>query len=1055
MKRQGYRPVLMWFWNAAPTEEEISRQIEGFRRQGIRDFFVHAAYGLEIPYLGERFLSLVAHAVREAAARGMRYWIYDELNWPSGSAGGEVLAGHPEARMTLLLYGRHEAAPGASITPAVPGQAVASYVFSAGHYERTADPVEGLPWTNTSSRPVSLLVFRQVPSKGVHPSAKWTSGSTYEQGTVDPCSPAAIRRFIDLTHERYHEVAGPQFGTTIRGAFTDEPGLSTGWVLDFPAPYVGMPWHRNLPSDFREEYGYDLLERLPELALPFGSHRRTRCDYWRHLSRRFRHDFIGQLGAWCRQHDIDLTGHVSCEESFDGTMLCSGDIFDALHDFDIPGADSVSSKLYLNEDRTVLPPKAASSVGHALGRSRVLCETFTGSGWDLSLTDMKRIADRMSVLGVSMLQLMGAYYSVKGFRKLPPDAAWPPSHNYQNALWPHFGLFTAYVDRVYAANDAGRHAARTAVLYPIASAWTLYRFDHGRQVEADPAYRRDWTILDTTFTALNRTLLESQIDYDWLFEQCLEDARIERGRLAIAGERYDAVILPACRTLRQPTPRVLTRFLAAGGRIIFLNGMPDHGEDGRPLPAFFRTAMGLDAETINRRAEEIWQAARPTLETVAGRTNVTAVLASPMDRDHRQPLRRTLRELLPASCAPMRFSPEAPDLWLSLREVRGRWQACVANTAAEPWEGRVELPVAARVELERPGTGSREAFAPDGDSLRLAPYELVFLRRLPAARTEGASAPPPAPTGTGAARVIEIRGPWRMEPEDGNLLPLALAVRQDEQAAPLSPENAAGADPGSFLPTPDSRFITGREALHDTGNGWGQMGGWHPVTGFAPGSSWWVRAEFDADALPPDLQVVTEDLGIDVILLNGRRLGRGRRCRIWDEANRSYSLAGTARPGTNVLLLRVRIPDWKGPHALPLVVLRGAFEVAGRGRLIAPRPDHSTGDWADQGFPGFSGTMRYVTSVRLDQADLSSRAVLAIDRAAEVADVRVNGRRAGAPRAWPPYEFPLAGTLVEGDNSIEVRVTSTSANLFGSNAPSGIIGTIAIRLEQPPQEGET
>lgn len=1040
MKREGYRPVLMWFWNAVPTEREISRQIAGFRRQGIRDFFVHAAYGLEIPYLSDRFMELVGHAVRKAAARGMRFWIYDEYGWPSGTAGGLVLRDHPEARMSLLLYGRHDVAPGATITPAAPGQAVASYLLAGDRWERVADPVDGQAWTNPMRRPASLLVFRQVHSKGVHPSAKWSSDATWEQGSVDACSPEAIRRFIDLTHERYRGVAGPEFGKTIRGSFTDEPVLSTGWVLDFPAPYVGLPWHRTLLDAFREEYGYDLAERLPELALPVGSFRRTRCDYWRHLSRRFRESFTGQLGAWCRAHGISLTGHVNCEESFDGAMLTSGDLFEALRDFDIPGADSVSSKLYLDVDHTVLPPRAASSVGHALGRRRVLCETFTGSGWDLSLTDMKRIADRMSVLGVSMLQLMGAYYSVKGFRRLPPDASWPPSHNYQNAQWPHFGLFTSYVDRVYAANAAGRHAARVAVLYPIASAWTLYRFDHYRQLEADPHYRGDWTRLDATFAALNRALLESQVDFDWVFEQSLAEARIARGSLAVGRERYDAVILPACRTLRTPTPRVLARFAAAGGTLVFLNGVPEHGDDGRSLPRAFRTAMGLEVESVNRDVAECWQAEAPVLRTAAGNPNVTALTAVPLDRAHREPLRRALRDLLPPQCSPVQFTPESADLWIALREVRGRWQACVANTAATPWEGAVSVPPADRVELERPGTSVRETI--DGDSLRLqlAPYELVFLRAVPAARG-GSPGPSLQPASAGT---IEIKGPWRMVPEGGNLLPLALSVRPDEPDAPLALAGAAAADPASFAATADGRFIAGREPLYDTGSGWGQMGGRHPLTSFAPGSSWWVRSEFSVDTVPADLELLVEDLGIETAALNGTALGRGRRCRAWDESNRAYPLAAVARPGANVLLLRVRVPAWRGPHALPLVVLRGTFEVPDPGRLAAPRPDHRAGDWAREGFPGFSGAMRYATTVRLGPEELEGDAVLSIARVAEVAEVRVNGRPVGEPRAWPPYEFPLGGTLVAGENEIEVRVTSTSANLLGGGSPSGIIGTVVI-----------
>ena len=45
---------------------------------------------------------LVRASVEEAAACGFQLWLYDEDNWPSGTAGGAVTAGHPEYRARYL-----------------------------------------------------------------------------------------------------------------------------------------------------------------------------------------------------------------------------------------------------------------------------------------------------------------------------------------------------------------------------------------------------------------------------------------------------------------------------------------------------------------------------------------------------------------------------------------------------------------------------------------------------------------------------------------------------------------------------------------------------------------------------------------------------------------------------------------------------------------------------------------------------------------------------------------------------------------------------------------
>ena len=61
-----FRPVLMWFWNSAIDPDEVRRQVGEFRAQGVRDFFVHAAYGLETEYLSAEFMRLVRVAAGEA-----------------------------------------------------------------------------------------------------------------------------------------------------------------------------------------------------------------------------------------------------------------------------------------------------------------------------------------------------------------------------------------------------------------------------------------------------------------------------------------------------------------------------------------------------------------------------------------------------------------------------------------------------------------------------------------------------------------------------------------------------------------------------------------------------------------------------------------------------------------------------------------------------------------------------------------------------------------------------------------------------------------------------
>lgn len=85
-----YRPLTMWFWSGEIRPDEIRRQLDEFKAQGIAGAFICATWGFrDVPYLSPEYLRLVAFTAAEAKKRGLKLWLYDELNWPSGIAGGE------------------------------------------------------------------------------------------------------------------------------------------------------------------------------------------------------------------------------------------------------------------------------------------------------------------------------------------------------------------------------------------------------------------------------------------------------------------------------------------------------------------------------------------------------------------------------------------------------------------------------------------------------------------------------------------------------------------------------------------------------------------------------------------------------------------------------------------------------------------------------------------------------------------------------------------------------------------------------------------------------
>jgi hypothetical protein len=87
-----HQPYPFWFWNGKMEAEEIRRQLALMREAGITEFILHGRTGLQTPFLSEEWFAAVGTAVEDAATHGMRVWLYDEYNWPSGTANGAITA---------------------------------------------------------------------------------------------------------------------------------------------------------------------------------------------------------------------------------------------------------------------------------------------------------------------------------------------------------------------------------------------------------------------------------------------------------------------------------------------------------------------------------------------------------------------------------------------------------------------------------------------------------------------------------------------------------------------------------------------------------------------------------------------------------------------------------------------------------------------------------------------------------------------------------------------------------------------------------------------------
>jgi len=589
-----YRGATMWFLNDELKKEELSFQLEQFKEQGVYDIFVNAVWGLDVKYLSDEFFGFVRYIVDECKRLGLRYWIYDEFNWPSGNAGGELLRDYPWAKGKILKLESALCLPGHPAQMLVRGELLLAHaVFGQGGdciVEDITDRVKteesngvtSVFYSNGYCNTVTVNCYFSIPDPHVLTTCVWYRHAGYEQGYIDTFNKAAAEKFIELTHERYKKWVGDEFGKTVMGVFTDEVCLSDPFTLGENR----LPWSDVFAEKFFELNGYDIVSQLHGLITPPATpgQKKVREDYFNTAKILYLENFIKPMYDWCEENNLKFTGHFDGEESVTWHLMQSADLMTSLEFMHMPGIDSIVSAKKINDKNFNVAGKLLASAAKYYNRERTLCETYTASGWDLRMPMMKKIANRLIMLGVNMIHYMGAYYSWDGFMKTG-YTSYPPTHSYNNTLWGHYGKFGDYVAGMQYLSAKTKPSCAVLLMIPLVQA--KMKLDLSQNIFD---YLKDDFCLrpiDAIIEGAIDVCLKAHIDIDLVSEDAADELEAKGGMIGYRGGRYGYIILPAMEHISPQVRDMIKKLEAAGANILYIEPLPANivGDEGQ-APAY-------------------------------------------------------------------------------------------------------------------------------------------------------------------------------------------------------------------------------------------------------------------------------------------------------------------------------------------------------------------------------------------------------------------------------------------------------------------------------------
>lgn len=556
-----YRGAPFWAWNCKLKKELLRKEIQQIKEMGMGGVHIHCRVGLDTPYLGQEFFETVEDCKEYLKKKKMLCWLYDEDRWPSGSAGG-IVTKEEQYRSRFLVFepegiDSEEKKEFMSAAKAVRSK---NRVF-LGKYRIVLNQ-EGRLKTYQSLQSENAIEIGEVWYAWLEVSGDtpWFNNQAY----VNTLDPNAVNRFIEITHEKYYRWFGEEFGKTIPAIFTDEPQICHKEILadPFEKRAIIFPFTDDFDDTFQEKYGFSILERLPELIWERadGEISQARYFYHRHLCERFSEAFGDNIGKWCEDHHLALTGHMMNEWTLYSQTMAIGEVMRPMKFFTIPGMDMLCDR------RELSTAKQVQSIARQMGREGVMSEIYGVTGWGFDFRNHKLAGDWQAALGVTVRVPHLSWVSMEGEAKRD----YPASIGYQSPWYQEYSYIEDHFARLNTVMTRGKAEVAVGIIHPIESYWSFW----GNQKQTAEIRQK----LETEFENSIRWMLYGLIDFDFISEAVLEEeTELQDSNQFVMGEmKYSVIVVPGCITLRENTYERIKAFQEAGGNLIFMGTIPEY-----------------------------------------------------------------------------------------------------------------------------------------------------------------------------------------------------------------------------------------------------------------------------------------------------------------------------------------------------------------------------------------------------------------------------------------------------------------------------------------------
>lgn len=563
-----YRPMPFIHINGAMTREETEKHLKeakdssGFGGVAILPLTSGGQFGAKKlltgtspSFLSKEYFGRYKDFLEISKVEGMEVIFYDDIDYPSGTAGGILKRDFPQYARQVLVKDEIEANGNEEIRHTFKTDSLSNF--------------QAISAMNIDTKQIIDLQFFFKKSQLIWtpPNGKWRIMHFYTQpdnksrrrNVVDFMNPEAVSKLMELTYDKYDKNINEYFGNVIKKLFFDDVGFVK----------CEEAWTPSITTKFAEKYKINPALYYPALYYDIGEETgSTRIAFFDIRSELMAEGYVKIISKWAAKRNLKSIGHPP-ENYSPNSVPAHGDILKYYRHVDIPLLDAIFSY-----GRGIQGFKQVSSSADLGDKPLVGAELYGAFPAHTDSLTLYRVAMECMARGVNFIVPHGMWYDSDS-----ANIHIPPLVSHRNPLLKDcLPNYSNYVGRSCMILQGGRRISDIAILWPINS--IQYESYINKDAKSGLPVAT-WLPEDVKHHVLSDILTNHlRRDFTFIHPEDLINGKITREKKHLKlnnqenYQEYKVLIIPGGKAISSETLLKIKDFYENGGTIIATGSLP-------------------------------------------------------------------------------------------------------------------------------------------------------------------------------------------------------------------------------------------------------------------------------------------------------------------------------------------------------------------------------------------------------------------------------------------------------------------------------------------------